>query len=155
MRSETFAPLLALATSVLAGREERVKVSNLSVHKVGSPVGATIESISFRLSGDNAKDLECSASNFAFPEPIEMFPCGDSGYAFALFAGEDGVDFATMVYHDVGDLHADLRGHSNVDTLCDNSHGSGPADEICTQKNSVTFIIDGPVGSSPGDGAEL
>ncbi|KAH6988554.1 hypothetical protein EDB80DRAFT_171202 [Ilyonectria destructans] len=155
MRSEIFASLLALAAPALAGRGERIKVSHLSVHKEGSPVGTTIESVSFKLNGDNAKDLECSASNFAFPSPIVIFPCGDSDYSFALFAGEDGVDFATMVYHDVGDSHADLRGLSNVDTVCDNSHGSGPADEICTQGEPVTFIIDGPVGSGPGDDVEL
>ncbi|KAH7127267.1 hypothetical protein EDB81DRAFT_808997 [Dactylonectria macrodidyma] len=103
MLSKIFASLLALAAPGLAGREEGVKVSHLSVHKVGSPIGATIESVSFKLNGDNAKNLECSASNFAFPEPIKIFPCGDSDYSFALFAGEDGVDFATMVYHDVGD----------------------------------------------------
>lgn len=103
MRSEIFASLLALAAPALAGREETVKVSHLSVHKVGSPVGTTIESVSFKLNGDNVKNLKCSASNFAFPSPIKIFPCGDSDYSFALFAGEDGVEFATMLYHDVGD----------------------------------------------------
>lgn len=42
---------------------------------------------------------------------------------------------------------ADLRGGVDVDTECDNSGGSGPADELCTQKASITFTIDGPVGN--------
>ena len=47
---------------------------------------------------------------------------------------------------------ADLRGGINVDTECDNSQGSGPADEICSQKAPITFKIDGPVKN---DAAEL
>jgi hypothetical protein len=45
--------------------------------------------------------------------------------------------------------HADLRGGADVRTKCDNSQGSGPADEICTQVKPVTFKIDGPVGITP------
>lgn len=49
--------------------------------------------------------------------------------------------------------HADLRGHADVETECDNSHGSGPADLTCKQKgDAVEFVIDGPVGDHPGMG---
>ncbi|KAJ3544916.1 hypothetical protein NM208_g2774 [Fusarium decemcellulare] len=88
-------------------------------------------------------------ANVAFPKPDAILPCGKSDYAFTLWAGEDGAEFRVMVYHDVGDSHADLRGWSDIPTACDNSHGTGPADEICTQDKPVTFKIDGPVGSSP------
>lgn len=104
MRSVIVTPLLALAVPAMAGGVETVQVSDLKVHRQGSPVGDTIESVSFRLNGANAKNLLCSTkTEFDFPEPIEIFPCGKSDYSFALFEGENGADFATMIYHDVGD----------------------------------------------------
>ncbi|KAF5004234.1 hypothetical protein FDECE_9263 [Fusarium decemcellulare] len=149
MRTAVYTTLIAFITQALAGREESVTVSDLSIHKEGSPVGVEIESVSFKVSGADADNLECSATNVAFPKPDAILPCGKSDYAFTLWAGEDGAEFRVMVYHDVGDSHADLRGWSDIPTACDNSHGTGPADEICTQDKPVTFKIDGPVGSSP------
>ncbi|KAL6884756.1 hypothetical protein GGI43DRAFT_426707 [Trichoderma evansii] len=114
------------------GWEALVIVSGLSVHKQGSLVGVEIESVSFKLNGDDAQDLECSAKNVAFPVPDDILRC----------------EFSVMVYYDVGDSHAD-RGGSDVPTVCDNSHGTGPADDICTQDQPVTFKIDEPVGIGP------
>ncbi|KAI9170561.1 major allergen alt [Paramyrothecium foliicola] len=154
MRTEIIASLLALAAPALASdHAETVYVSDLNIHKHGSPVGDTIKSVSFKLNGADAKDLECSSSHaFAFPSPVAIFRCGNSDYSFAIFEGENGADFATMLYHDVGDPRADLRGLSDVVTECDNSHGTGPADLICKQEpgEKVTFTIDGPVGSHHG-----
>ncbi|RGP73159.1 major allergen alt [Fusarium longipes] len=141
---------ITLAASALAAKES-VTVSKLSIHSVGSPVGTRIESVSFVLNGDDAENLKCSAKNVAFPIPDKFYPCGDSDYSFTLWEGEKGAKFRVMVYHDVGDARADLRGGADVRTKCDNSQGSGPADEICTQVKPVTFTIDGPVGISPGN----
>ncbi|KAM0346336.1 hypothetical protein ACHAPU_005767 [Fusarium lateritium] len=153
MRPAVFAALTAFVTGTLAA-EEKVTVSDLSIHVEGSPVGDTIDSISFKLNGAKAKNLKCSAKDFAFPEPVTFHSCGKSDYSFTLWpggheVGVHGQDFRIMIYHDVGDSHADLRGGAHVPTNCDNSQGSGPADEICTQKKPVTFKIDGPVGLGP------
>jgi hypothetical protein len=152
MRTEIVASFLALAAPVLASAEETVTVSGLTIHKVGSPIKTTIKSVSFKLNGDDADNLECSSSaEFIWPE-VEIFQCGSSNYSFALFEGKG--EFATMLYHDIG-AAVDLRGLSDVDTKCDNSQGTGPADEICTQEDGteVTFVIDGPVGN-PGPGGD-
>ncbi|KAF5658693.1 major allergen alt [Fusarium heterosporum] len=140
MRPAVYAALTAFVTGSLAGShggEEKVTVSGLSIHVEGSPVGDTIESIEFRLNGASAKNLKCFAKDFAFPEPVTFHSCGKSDYSFTLWpggheVGVHGQDFRVMIYHDVGD-----------------SQGSGPADEICTQKKSVTFEISGPVGIGP------
>ncbi|KAK6714769.1 hypothetical protein QX201_005621 [Fusarium graminearum] len=141
---------ITLAAGALAAKE-KVTVSKLSIHSVGSPVGTSIKSVSFVLNGDDADNVKCSAKNVAFPVPDDILSCGDSNYAFTLWEGEKGAKFRVMVYHDVGDSHADLRGGADIRTKCDNSQGSGPADEICTQVKPVSFTIDGPVGSSPGN----
>ncbi|KAF4957448.1 hypothetical protein FGADI_3084 [Fusarium gaditjirri] len=150
MRAALSTTFLAFAGQALAGRGEKVTVSDLTIHKVGSPVGLTIESVSFKLNGKNAKNLKCAAEDVAFPEPDDLYPCGKSDYAFTLWAGEEGEEFSIMVYHDVGDPKADLRGGADIPTVCDNSQGSDPADEICKQKKPVSFVIDGPVGGHPG-----
>ncbi|KAM0558120.1 hypothetical protein ACHAPJ_005287 [Fusarium lateritium] len=150
MRTAVYTTLLtSVAGYVAAGGEETVTVSDLSIHKQGSPVGLKIESVKFKVTGADADNLECSGTNVAFPQPDDILPCGKSNYAWTLWAGEEGEEFRIMVYHDVGDSHADLRGWHDIPTVCDNSHGSGPADEICTQDKPVTWKIDGPVGSSP------
>ncbi|KAH7233715.1 hypothetical protein BKA59DRAFT_504513 [Fusarium tricinctum] len=149
MRTAVFATLAAFVTGSMASGKETVTLSKLSIHRQGSPVGDTIESISFKIDGADAKGLRCSAKDFPFPEPVKIQGCGNSDYAFSLWPGEHGADFRVMIYHDVGDSHADLRGGKDIPTVCDNSHGSGPADEICTQKKAVTFKIDGPVGGGP------
>ncbi|KAF5025725.1 hypothetical protein F66182_2192 [Fusarium sp. NRRL 66182] len=152
MRTEVYTALIAFITGSLAGgrgREESVTLSDLSIHKLGSPVGLRIESVSFKISGADAENLECSAKNVAFPVPDTFLSCGKSDYAFTLRPGDHGEEFSLMIYHDVGDSHADLRGGSDVPTVCDNSHGTGSADEICTQGKPVTFKIDGPVGITP------
>ncbi|KAF4452361.1 major allergen alt [Fusarium austroafricanum] len=150
MRSAFSTAFLAFAAQALAGGEERVKVSDLTIHKIGSPFGPTIESVSFKLNGEDAKDLKCAAENVAFPKPSDNLPCGKSDYSFTLWEGQEGEEFRIMVYHDVGDPKADLRGGADIPTICDNSQGSDPADEICQQKKPVSFKIDGPVGDHPG-----
>ena len=85
------------------GREEEVTISDVKIHKIGSPVGTTIPSISFKINGDDANDLECSGADLPWPEPNDITRCGDSNYAFLLWPGEDGIEFGMMIYHDVGD----------------------------------------------------
>ncbi|KAJ3534046.1 hypothetical protein NM208_g7711 [Fusarium decemcellulare] len=64
MRTAVYATLIAFITQTLAGKEESVTVSDLSIHKEGSPVGVEIESVSFKVSGADADNLECSATNY-------------------------------------------------------------------------------------------
>jgi hypothetical protein len=95
---------LTFAASALAAKES-VTVSKLSIHSIGSPVGVKIESVSFVLNGDDAKNLKCSAKDVSFPIPDEIYPCGDSNYSFTLWEGEKGAKFRVMIYHDVGDSY--------------------------------------------------
>ncbi|KAJ4017672.1 hypothetical protein NW752_001577 [Fusarium irregulare] len=141
------AATLGFAATALAAKET-VTVSKLNIHSVGTPIKTTLKSVSFTLNGADAKNLKCSAKNLAYPTPEKSYPCGDSDYSFLIWEGEKE-QFGIMIYHDVGDAKADLRGGRDIKTNCDNSQGSGPADEICTQGKPVSFKIDGPVGISP------
>ncbi|KAF9761355.1 hypothetical protein IL306_003852 [Fusarium sp. DS 682] len=151
MRATTFVSFLAATLAGVKAMEETVTVSELSIHKLGSPVGVKIDKVSFKVTGKDAKNLKCSAKNVAFPEPDDILPCGKSNYSFTLWPGEHGAQFRVMVYHDVGDSHADLRGGADIKTVCDSSHETGPGDQTCTQVKPVTFKIDGPVGITPDE----
>lgn len=107
MRTAVFATLAAFVTGSIA-RGETVTLSKLSIHRQGSPVGDTIESISFKIDGADAKGLRCSAKEFPFPEPVKIHGCGNSDYAFSLWPGEHGADFQVMIYHDVGDSYVHM-----------------------------------------------
>ncbi|CAH0045614.1 unnamed protein product [Clonostachys solani] len=144
-------PLLAIVglRQVDYGAEETVTVSSVRLHKLGSPVDVKIPSLSFKLSGNDADGLECSAADVSWPEP-GFNRCGNSKYSFALLSGTSigngDHEFYLMIYHDVGDRKADLRGGTGLDFDC-RSQGDGPADEICKQDAPVTFKIDGPVAN--------
>jgi hypothetical protein len=61
----------------------------------------TIDAVSFKLSGDDAHDLLCSASNPGFPS--EVITCGDSKYRFVLEPGSDKeYEFGLTIYHETG-----------------------------------------------------
>ncbi|CAG9983769.1 unnamed protein product [Clonostachys byssicola] len=150
-------PLLAMVglRQVNYGAEETVTVSSVRLHKLGSPVDVKIPSLSFELSGNEADGLECSATDVSWPKPGFNW-CGNSKYSFALLSdtsiSNDDHKFNLMIYHDVGDRKADLRGGTGLDFDC-RSQGDGPADEICKQDAPVTFKIDGPVANYTPPGA--
>ncbi|KAF4963115.1 hypothetical protein FSARC_8828 [Fusarium sarcochroum] len=100
MRTAIYTTLFAFIGYGLA--EETVTISDLSIHKQGTPAGLKIESVSFKVNGIDADNLDCSATSVAFPEPDERRPCGETHYSFTLWAGEKE-EFSIMVYHDVGD----------------------------------------------------
>ncbi|KAJ2977888.1 hypothetical protein NQ176_g4124 [Zarea fungicola] len=149
MRTALFSALVAFSLALTASAvEEKVIVSNLRIHKKGS----NITRVQFRLDGHKVKDINCSGEKVPFPEPKEAFPCGDSGYSFVLFPGDKkDIEFQVFLYHDVGDRHADLRGGFDIHTIRDNIDAAGHANEIYTQKEPVSFTIEGPVGQEPGD----
>lgn len=103
-------PLLAIVglRQVDYGAEETVTVSSVRLHKLGSPVDVKIPSLSFKLSGNDADGLECSAADVSWPEP-GFNRCGNSKYSFALLSGTSigngDHEFNLMIYHDVGDRY--------------------------------------------------
>jgi hypothetical protein len=60
----------------------------------------TIEAVSFKLSGDDAKDLLCEASKPGFPS--EVITCGDSKYRFVIQEGTGDYEFGLTLYHELG-----------------------------------------------------
>jgi hypothetical protein len=105
MRTTTFIGFLAPTLAGVWGMEETVKISDLSIHKLGRHVAVDIDKMSFNLTGKDAQNLKCSAKNIAFPVPHDILPCGESKYSFALWPGEHGGQFRVMVHHDVGDSY--------------------------------------------------
>lgn len=73
---------------------ENIDIADLYVRK-----NEGIQSVSLKLSGKNATDLDCSASNPGLP--AEVFTCGESKYRFAIDKGET-TEFALHIYHELG-----------------------------------------------------
>lgn len=99
----TVSAIVAALAAQIANASEAVSVTDLRIRKYSSPAGTSFPSANFTLNAADAKDLDCSATDFTFPEPTGKLPCGDSDYAFVFLPGSDGVEFSIMVYHDVGD----------------------------------------------------
>lgn len=153
--------LFSLVAAALA-TEEQVTVSDFFVHKQASTIGNSINSVSFRLKGA-IQELQCSAGEIAYPEPVKLLSCSDSKYAFTLWPGTSHDDFRVIIHHDVGDRYvikktlmvhcltrlrcskANLRGAANVATVCDENDVDNASDVICRQINPVSFSIDGPI----------
>lgn len=62
----------------------------------------TIQSVYFKLSGENATDLVCETG--AIPSlPAPVVTCGDSDYRFGMLAPANGTtEFGIAVYHQTG-----------------------------------------------------
>ncbi|CAH0018707.1 unnamed protein product [Clonostachys rhizophaga] len=125
------------------GGEGKVTVSDLKLHKVAVPVGFTIQNLSFKLSGVKDKNIECSAAEPPWPE-VSFMPCSNPQYSFALLPRDESPEILLMIYHDVGDRRADLRGGIVLNLHC-RRRGDEPVDDECTQDRALTFRIDGPV----------
>ncbi|KAI9901062.1 hypothetical protein N3K66_002879 [Trichothecium roseum] len=127
----------ALLAGVAAAATENVDISDLTVRKTsGEPT--TIQSVSFKLKGDDADGLACEASNPAFPS--EVITCGESKYRFVISAGEpaDESEFGLRVYHELGTA-VGSTGFGNVPTYC-RAGGAGPNDFVCQQTGAATIV---------------
>ncbi|KAK6956728.1 hypothetical protein Daesc_002008 [Daldinia eschscholtzii] len=125
-------------------RSEDVSITEFSVHKSGASGSSagTVDGVSFKLSGDDAKDLSCSASASDITKglPTDVITCGDSKYRFALLEGQDSSTFTLRIYHELG-LAVGFYGAGDVATYC---HSGGLDTMVCSQVNSpVTIHIDG------------
>ncbi|CAH0054509.1 unnamed protein product [Clonostachys solani] len=143
--SAAFIPFL---TSLVTARPDyggqgKVTVSDLKLHKVGIPVGFSIQNLSFKLSGDKRNNIDCSAESLPWPE-FSSSRCSDSQYSFALLPRDESPEILLMIYHNVGDKRADLRGGIILNLHC-RRRGEEPVDDECTQERSLTFSIDGPI----------
>ncbi|KAI1397507.1 hypothetical protein F4819DRAFT_471889 [Hypoxylon fuscum] len=122
---------------------EDVTITEFSVHKTGAtaPEVGTVDGVSFKLSGDDAKDLSCSATADAVKSglPTDVITCGDSKYRFAVLAGADSSTFSLRIYHELGTA-AGFYGEGNVATYC---RSGGLDNQVCSQVDSpVTIHID-------------
>jgi hypothetical protein len=104
-----FAALAAAAPASNVARQdsdpsENIEIKDFLVRKYNEDSGSvTINVVDFKLSGDNATDLSCTAQNPPWPEPTEVFTCGDSKYRFSLQPGQEGgEEFGLRVYHELG-----------------------------------------------------
>ncbi|KAG9255657.1 uncharacterized protein F5Z01DRAFT_550652 [Emericellopsis atlantica] len=119
---------------------ENVDIADFTVRKeqaAGQDTPTAINSVSFKLSGDDATDLACSASNPDFPS--EVITCGDSKYRFVLQPGSDDAEFGLTLYHELGPA-VGFWGEGNVPTYC-RAGGNGPDDFVCQQVAATTFVI--------------
>jgi hypothetical protein len=117
----------------------------------------TIESVSFKLTGKNATDLECSGGPYPVL-PSEVETCGDSKYRFGMYQPENSTDtFAIRVYHELGTAYVSRAstfinnkltnfnsfgfwGEGEVPTYC-HAGGNGINDFVCQQTNAYTMVI--------------
>ncbi|KAL0261902.1 Effector protein PevD1 [Diplodia seriata] len=112
---------------------ENIDIADLTVRKNDG-----IQSVSFKLSGKDATDLDCSASNPGLPS--DVITCGETKYRFALYSGTES-EFALRIYHELG-LAVGFYGEGEVPTYC-HAGGNGPDDFVCSQVNPTTIVIDG------------
>ncbi|OJD31756.1 major allergen alt [Diplodia corticola] len=112
---------------------ENIDIADLTVRKNDG-----IQSVSFKLSGRDAADLGCSASDPGLPSAV--ITCGESKYRFALYAGAES-EFALRVYHELGTA-VGFYGEGDVPTNC-RAGGNGPDDYVCSQVTPTTIVIDG------------
>jgi opacity protein-like surface antigen len=83
---------------------ENIDISDFLVRKYNQENGTvSIDVVDFKLSGDDAADLGCTAQSPAWPVAEKVYTCGESKYRFSLQAGpEDGAEFSLRVYHELG-----------------------------------------------------
>ncbi|OTA98172.1 hypothetical protein M426DRAFT_120514 [Hypoxylon sp. CI-4A] len=137
----TSAAIAAPAASTHAARRqdsgdptsEDVSISTFYVHKAGANGTSlgTVDGVSFKLSGENATDLDCSATASQVPSglPTDVITCGDSKYRFELLPGNSSAVFTLRVYHELG-LAFGFSGHGDVPTYC---HSGGLDTQVCAQ----------------------
>ncbi|KAF3054911.1 hypothetical protein GL218_07635 [Daldinia childiae] len=124
-------------------KSEDITITDFSVHKAGASGASagTVDGVSFKLTGKDAKDLSCSAtaSQITSGVPTSVITCGDSKYRFALLDSPDTSTFALQVFHELG-TGSGFSGLGNIGTYC---HSGGLDNMVCTQTQSpITIHID-------------
>lgn len=79
---------------------ENIDIADFTVRKsqAAGSHDKTISAVSFKLSGDDAHEIVCKASDPAFPSKV--YTCGESDYRFALTKGTSKeYEFALAIYH--------------------------------------------------------
>jgi hypothetical protein len=97
MRPLHLLSLAAAALALPAERYEDIIVRGLYINM--RPENNTVVAVSFSLTGHNATDLVCGATDPGLPSPV--ITCGDSKYRFALYGGAQ-TQYALRLYHELG-----------------------------------------------------
>jgi hypothetical protein len=95
-----------------------------------------IESINFKLSGDDAKNITCSIG--ATTLPSETITCGepDSNYRFVATKPKGDGDADLTIYHQTG-VASGKWGEGSVPTYC---HSAGGDRTVCTSVGVVDYV---------------
>ena len=78
----------------------------------------SIDVVDFKLEGDDAHALGCTAQSPAWPNPAEVATCGSSKYRFSLHPGRDGSEFGLRVYHELGTAYVWKTASPCLHRLC-------------------------------------
>ncbi|OAL06134.1 hypothetical protein IQ06DRAFT_301178 [Phaeosphaeriaceae sp. SRC1lsM3a] len=117
---------------------ENVDITDYTLRKNDSG----IQSISFKLSGQNATDILCEVSPFT-GFPSKTVTCGstdpDSGYRFIAIEPKGEGDADIAVYHQTAPF-AGKWAEGSVPAYC-HAGGLSPDDFICTQVNAYTIVL--------------
>ncbi|KAF2856881.1 hypothetical protein T440DRAFT_412218 [Plenodomus tracheiphilus IPT5] len=119
------------------GTYENIDISEYTLRKNNG----TVQAVSFKLSGDDAKDLLCETG--AVPTlPSEVVTCGDSKYRFGLVASptEGDVNPGLAVYHETGIASGKFAIAQGPNVYC-HAGGNGPQDFVCQQVDFYTVVI--------------
>ncbi|KAI8958111.1 SNF2 family N-terminal domain-containing protein [Daldinia sp. FL1419] len=81
-------------------KSEDVSITEFSVHKAGT----TVDGVSFKLNGDEASGLSCSATASLITKgvPTDVLSCGESKYRFELLPTDNANAFNLKVHHELG-----------------------------------------------------
>lgn len=117
---------------------ENVDITDYTLRKNDSG----IQSISFKLSGQNGTDVPCSVSAFSgFPSPTVTCgsPAPDTGYRFIAIEPKAEGDSDIAVYHQTAPF-AGKWAEGSVPTYC-RAGGQTADDFICTQVGAYTIVL--------------
>lgn len=95
-----------------------------------------VQNASFKLTGKNATDLECTIGATGLPSKVVT--CGDSDYRFGLTKG-DTTEFGLAIYHQTSPF-AGLYAIGDAPTYC-HAGGNGQDDFVCQQTGPTTIVI--------------
>ncbi|KAI2772758.1 hypothetical protein F4815DRAFT_416779 [Daldinia loculata] len=121
-------------------KSEDVSIADFYVHKAGASgtSAGTVDGVSFKLTGHDAKDLSClaTASQITSGVPTSVITCGDSKYRFALLDSPDASTFTLQVFHELGTAYG-FSGRGNIGTYC---HSGGLDNVVCSQTQTPATI---------------